>query len=136
MDLSLSFMGEFDMRKMKAPEMDIIRFNESDVIVASGSEPVIRTITLSGMDDNGKGNGRYSFDDGRIFTTASSDRTALGNALVDYFGASSTNPNFVALEKSNFYSVTELNNYDQQGMDRGGTSNGTYIWAGNNFQQQ
>ena len=48
------------MRKMYAPKMSVIRFRESDVIVASGTlSPDI--FTLSGFDDGTKGNVQYTY---------------------------------------------------------------------------
>ena len=36
------------MKKMTTPEMNVIRFNEADVIVASGNDPM-RSFTVSGV---------------------------------------------------------------------------------------
>ena len=48
------------MRKMKTPEMDVVRFKESDVIVASGGVPA-GVMTLTGYSDFTQGNGKMSF---------------------------------------------------------------------------
>ena len=45
------------MRKMKTPEVDVIRFNESDVIVASGGPDSVR---LAGL-GNGQADATLSF---------------------------------------------------------------------------
>ena len=50
------------MRKMKTPEMDVIRLNESDVIVASGGGTVPAGILrMSGFDNTTSGDGTYAF---------------------------------------------------------------------------
>ena len=37
------------MKKMSEPKMDVVRFNESDVIVASGGVSGVKTLTVSGI---------------------------------------------------------------------------------------
>ena len=48
------------MRKMKMPEMDVVRFNESDVIVASGEVPA-GVLRVSGLVDSTSKNGTFAF---------------------------------------------------------------------------
>lgn len=49
------------MSKMRVPEMDVVRFKESDVIVASGLEASTIKLTLSGFADSVEGNGRITY---------------------------------------------------------------------------
>ena len=114
------------MAKMKMPKMDVIRFNESDVIVASGDQPVRRSITIAGMDDTTKGNGTYDF--GTYHYTTATSYTTIENAIHEYFGTDGDTPLFYTPE-GNFYSVNAFNRADNAGQDKDGTSNGTYYYV-------
>ena len=57
----------FNLGKMKKPKMDVVRFKENDIIVASGAigtigtiggSPLTNFITISGFNDTTPGNGK------------------------------------------------------------------------------
>ena len=52
--------GVLKIKKLTTPEMNVIRFNEADVIVASGGDPK-RTINVSGIKDGTLGNGKITY---------------------------------------------------------------------------
>ena len=75
------------MRKMKMPEMDVIRFNESDVIVSSGGV-VSKTLTVNNLTDANRQNVSITCNG----TTVGRDAlrvgtgTAVSSLLNDYLG--------------------------------------------------
>ena len=80
MNVSVSSKEESDMRKMKTPEIDVIRFTESDVIVASGGG----ILTLSQMGDGDNDNNIASFG-GHDYTKVDGSG-ALVSALNSFYG--------------------------------------------------
>lgn len=77
------------MRKMKTPEMDVVRFKESDVIVASGGVPngVMR---VNGYSNNKANDGTMSFGS-EVFTTSQIFNSPSGflNAVKNSFPGAS-----------------------------------------------
>ncbi len=57
---------------MKTPEMEVVRFSESDVIVASGPSPVVehRYVTISNLGTGVVGDAQWKYENG-ITTTVS-----------------------------------------------------------------
>ena len=50
------------MSKMSKPEMDVVRFKENDIIVASGVGATIPKLSLFGFADDIAGNGYMIFN--------------------------------------------------------------------------
>ena len=48
------------MKKLTTPEMNVIRFNEADVIVASGNDPM-RSFTVSGVCNGDSGDATINY---------------------------------------------------------------------------
>lgn len=106
------------------PEMEVIRFNETDVIAAS-----TRTITWSNTEDgNSKNNlatfGNYSYT---VSSSSSSDYNQFRADLASYFG----DPTLEDAGRSNIlFGSNSLNRYT------GGTSitdgDGTFVYDGKN----
>lgn len=74
------------MSRMSAPTMEVVRFKEADVIVASGAT---RTFSSGNFNDGVAGNATISLPNGYTFTNTSSsgeaEWTPLYNQLSDYF---------------------------------------------------
>jgi len=72
------------MSKMNAPKMEVVRFKEADVIVASGA----KTLTLENFGNGVLGDGSLNFGN---YTHTSNDvrywnNTDLKDHMYDYFG--------------------------------------------------
>ncbi len=132
-DISVSSKEESDMRKMRTPEIDVIRFTESDVIVASA-----KTITVAGLGDPDNVSATFKMGantwDSNTIVNAGSDtckdmmnayaggetdgRIYVGNAQIPVFGLALDD--YYGNDKSEQYSVI----------------NGTYVWNGNAFKKK
>jgi len=87
------------MSKMNAPKMEVVRFKEADVIVASGA----KTLTLENFGNGVLGDGSLNFGN---YTHTSTDvmqwnNTNLKNHMYDYFGY-----DFHANKNNNFFNGT------------------------------
>ena len=109
------------MSRMMAPEMEVVRFQEADVIVAS-TDP---TVYLGGF-------GNYS---------AANNYATLSNAPSGNGKYSVTNP----AERDAFIGILEGNGYDRNPIrsyivggynDDDDDVNGYYIWDGSNWIHQ
>ena len=126
------------MSRMRVPEMDVIRFNESDVIVASGAAG--KTATVVGI---GGGSGDLGILLGENkYTSAVNGGTDFSSAVGSYLGL---DPNPLANNNSvKFYYGTEHLNApkilssttrDMDTFNYYSYYNGDYYWdssAGNN----
>lgn len=102
------------MSKMRVPKMEVVRFKESDVIVASGA---LASLTLLGFANTRKNDGTMTYKgmiyDGDNYSDLISVLT--GDGYSDYIG-------------ENYQSVSGLFIMDSKGKSNGITSDGTYIW--------
>lgn len=112
------------MMRYTKPEMEVIRFNEADVIAAS-----IRKITWSNTEDSNSNNniatfGNYSYT---VYSSSQPDYNQFRADLASYFG----DPTLESAGKSNIiFGSTSLNRYT------GGSSitdgDGTFVYDGKN----
>ena len=101
------------MSKMRVPEMDVVRFKENDVIVASGA---ILGLTLYGFANTIKKDGLMTYKGTSYNSSNYNDLiTALtGDEYLDCIG-------------ENGSSISWLFTQDKNGKDKG-FPDGTYIW--------
>ena len=108
------------MSKMTMPTVDVVRFQESDVIVAS--------ILTIGDHSNAKTmDGWYIYDKVKYFTENEGDHVDLSNALGDRLDVRLTNGDIVNIEDV-FY--RERNNEGPI------TNDGNYYWNSNGYWAQ
>ena len=129
------------MTKMSTPEMDVIRFSESDVIVASGV--VGKTLSISGVGDGDKGNafltiGGIPYSSNQVVNYT----TGFSAAYNDYMSGLSTYSTGTMLHHSDGNNSLTINGafmYDA------GTStsdsynawvNGSYVWRDGSWHHQ
>ena len=118
------------MSKMKAPKMDVVRFNESDVIVASSG------ITISKYADATANNGVIKFGEFGEYTYTSQQATTYPTSnefyhnLWDEFGMNpGTMPNVEYGEAS--YSIDSLTSQEYRyGNQNVSLPDGFYSWDG------
>ena len=87
------------MHKMREPEMVVVRFTESDVIVASGESRPYDVIAAKNFTDSGPesmGNGTFSFG-GNEYNSNSAFMSALRNAgytgsVANFYPSGATSP--------------------------------------------
>ena len=117
------------MRKMKTPEMDVIRFNESDVIVASGDPVPANTLRLTGF-NSGSVVGKFQVGDNSY--TTNSDVSGLYDDLSTLAGTTVNGDTCVS--NGHYYMFSSLIRDDQGGMDLDGYD-GDYTWSGWYFKK-
>ena len=114
------------MSKWSSPEMNVVRFNEKDVIVASG---VAKTITLQNFGNGVAGDGLLHFGN---YTHTSNDvqmwnRTNLKDNMKEYFGY-----DFDANKYGNYFDGRGFGAIASDVVDNRDTSpanlNGTWEW--------
>ena len=111
---------------MKKPEIDIIRFECSDIVAASSG---VKTLTWTGLEDN-KGNNNYVSFGGNTYLVKSSSDTEfknMKNDLGDYF-EDATLKN--ALNSDIKFGSNSLNSLIGSTTIRTG-ADGTYVYDGN-----
>ena len=119
--------------KMETPKMDVVRFQEADVIVASPNpKPLSPYLTLSNM-----GNGDYSDN------TAAGETTAGGFTLTfeDMKTGSLAHLLDLSSEFNNGKSQMSLQNlvdntYENSDPDEYGAFNGNYVWSNGVYIRQ
>ena len=68
------------MKAMRTPKMDVVRFTESDVIVASGG--ALSTVTISGLGNGNLGDNYLSYGSTELdLTDASNHHLSFGNGF-------------------------------------------------------
>ena len=112
------------MTKMNMPEIKVVRFNESDVIVASGGT-TYGPLGVYGFNDNAPQTGRMTYG-GADYTNDNY------NDLVAIIGDPSIALN-VHKDQHRAISVMFPNEQTTQNMDDVATANGTYEWNGHYF---
>ena len=125
------------MSKMSAPQMSVIRFNESDVIVASIGG---KTLRITGVGDGIPQNATYALGNGDSFNSylLSYEPDMVLTSINSYLGEELTNPDLIilsVLKENGKYSSTRLVNifpseYDrrQGDVDNAFYSERTYVW--------
>ena len=128
------------MSKMRVPKVNVVRFNESDVIVASGG---IRTVTVAGIGDgvsrnatitmNGISYGRSAVVPGTGTTFSSAVNSYVSsdfasNDEVLFKTASKPTNNWNA---TFFLDSAEEMSFVQKDPD---SYNGVYVWNGSQFE--
>ena len=112
------------MKNMRKPDMEVIRFNEVDVIAASS---VVKTVSWSGLSDGNQAN-NYININGTDYVAASAMRDAntIKTALADYFEDSS-------LKSAGYSSILfgSKSLGDLCGVRNDSDSEGVYIYKGN-----
>ncbi len=110
------------------PEMSVVRFNESDVIVASGGSSYIpKTAVLKNWNDGQITNGNVTFSEGGVETVYSYQNNNIGDTFLFYGpyanykiqvsgGGTTTFSQLTYHEGNNAYEGTN------------GPVDGTYIW--------
>ena len=119
------------MNKMRTPKMDVIRFKENDVIVASGT--AANTMTWSNFGDGIAQNGIVSYN-GQSFTIRSAgDNASLYDALSSIGVKRSTEiDNKETTQIMYFILASEVKNTGVEST----AWNGTYAWNGSSFIKQ
>ena len=131
------------MSKMSAPEMDVIRFNENDVIVASNGG--IKTLSITGIGTGDSGDALFVFGgNGGSWTSLQvASRDSLFVTRIErYLGIESYDKLYleVPLEDGGIASIP-LGNIAQAeytGSDKANDSifNVSYTWNGYKFKKQ
>ena len=114
------------MSKMRVPKMDVVRFKENDVIVASGGLPNFMKIT--GFNDSTPGNGTIKYNG---VTYNKSNYLDLINLLTDQ-------PDYDSYVKYQGMSETIFKLFKRSdGTSAAGYVDGTYVWdaSANAFKQ-
>lgn len=110
---------------MKKPEIDVIRFECSDIVAASSG---IKTLTWTGLEDSTKVNNYVSFG-GKSYNIQNSSDTEfknMKNDLGDYFEDAALKDAFNSDIIFGNYSLNSfLGNKASDGAD------GTYVYGGN-----
>ena len=119
------------MSKMTKPTVDVVRFHESDVIVASG---IMRVTDLG---NGGLGDGRFAFGPTASYTTSD----IAGNTpyfLSEFNKYFKTNFNSTEDISVDGYSISTLVSDDMDSEREGLYTyhNGTYRWNGTMFDRQ
>ena len=116
------------MPKMKAAKMDVVRFTESDVIVASGN-----LVTLSGCDDDTTNNMLIKKGNTTLFSNSTTNPVNIlaKNGYVD-------NPTFYYYNKSGTSTgnntLNEIADFDNWGYSNlWWPIDGDYTWDGTAF---
>ena len=129
------------MSKMSAPRMDVIRFNESDVIVASNGGR--KTLSISGIGD-GQGN-NASFVFGGNGGSWSSEQIVFDNSsfaagINSYLGIENSSGIRVKVlgENGGSYPLINLvyDEYAARDNNYNANYNGNYTWDGSDFIHQ
>ena len=108
------------MSKMKVPEMDVIRFNESDVIVASGGV-VSKTLTVNNLTDSNNKNVSITCNGTTVGRDAIYDAsgTAVSSLLNSYLGIEDYYKNNddirLCVTPTNYTRVPGLSSFDFMG---------------------
>ena len=118
------------MRKMKMPEMDVVRFNESDVIVASGDP---KTFALINMGNGIAGDSRIIYM-GDEYTDSYQDTQAL-TALLNEAVPGSCNTFYGPADKLSYsFFQTVMHSEEDTTVDSHyGDRNGTYEYSRSDF---
>lgn len=109
------------MSTMKRPEMEVVRFKEADIIVASGN-----IARLSGFGNGGTDNGSVSFGGKNYFYQ---DRESLYQNL--HNGSSTTFDNY-----NNIAEIANLFEFEHYNDELTNEWDGTYHWNGSKFIKQ
>ena len=129
------------MTKFTAPQMSVIRFNESDVIVASNG--VGKTLTISGTYNNTSNDALYVLGNGQSFND---NQVLYDSAFISTINSYIGGVNFatsgeIQLEKMGKKYVTgscslyglALNDMNRADDEYGYNYNGVYTWDGSRF---
>ena len=129
------------MTKFHTPQMSVIRFNESDVIVASNG--IGKTLTISGLGNTASVDGLFVLGNGRSLT---SEQMKDGNLFLstfnNYLGTSYTGrSSFTAYVENEDGTIGNTAVYTLASMDRKSDDsssyamyNVTYTWNGSRFE--
>lgn len=128
---------------MKKPEMEVVRFNESDVIVASGPVPVLHTTVVRGFNNEIPHDGEVSFQ-GITYKDAGALNSALSeNGLSGTFQGWMPGKTIKVTYTSEDMFFFDYN-ADQDYFDDDGNKietsillpDGIYAWNGSRFTHQ
>lgn len=120
------------MSKLSTPEVKVIRFNEADVIVASGG----KTMYVENLGDFNPSNGiftfgNYSYTHGQI----DNDYSSFKSDFNSYFNANIDKTDSISFDGTSLERILYLeDNGDEQGWNE--HHNGTYIWRNSQFYRQ
>ena len=133
------------MTKMSTPQMSVIRFNESDVIVASNG--LGKTLTISGTYNNISndalyvlGNGK-EFNDNQVISTDSSFISDINSYLGGENFSSSLEIQLARMGKKNLINICFLFGLAANDMNTADANinydlDGSYSWNGSSFVRQ
>ena len=129
------------MRKMKTPEMDVIRFDESDVIVASGGPVPVGTLRLTGF-NSGSEIGKFAIGGGGTYTSSEAWGPEFVSELNSTFDSENRNISIYTsigtMSPEGYFSGSALDmiiSGDEQGHDVSGYD-GDYSYNGTWFIKQ
>ena len=119
------------MSKMRLPKMDVIRFNESDVIVASGA--VRKTANITGI---GRPEGDLGIIlNGTTYTSVSNHGNEFSQVVGEYLGLGKDyfpeNNQVFFYANGSYLNANNVLSYDSPNMDTNGfykPFNGDYYW--------
>lgn len=118
------------MTKMKSANMDVVRFDKSDVIVASRN----KVMALSGIGDETSGNVNLTYNDKDYNAGVSAELQAFATAFTAGSGINITPNSPIYLFGDHDTVLSELPTWD---TDQGTPSvNGDYIWRDGHFTKQ
>lgn len=124
------------MLKMKTPEVDVIRFTESDIVAASGG----RFLTVAGL-GNTIPDATFTIGSSNVWSSeqVNNNNSGFTTAVNNYLGSNDFDGKLYA--GSNSYSVSDLAYNDFMGMDgmwddTEAQYNGTFEWNGSRFVKQ
>ena len=112
--------------------MDVVRFNESDVIVASG----VRTLSVIGVGDNERFTASLSIGGGNFSSTEVRDgSTDFRNTYNSYMsGITTYNPNSTYLNGTTYTENVLLRNAFEADARDWGSADTKYEWANGNYE--
>ena len=122
------------MCKMRTPEIDVIRFTESDIVAASGG----KFITIAGLGDrNNVGAtfkmGANTWDSNTIVNAGDGTCKNMMNA---YAGSETNGYIYVGNEPRQVFGLALDDYFGFDNSEQYSVYNGTYVWNGTAFTKQ
>ena len=130
-DISVSSKEESDMRKMRTPEIDVIRFTESDIVAASGG----KFITIADLGDSHNVTAKFTIgantlDSNTIFNEGYDKCKDMMNACA---GGETDGWIFVGNNQTQLFGLARDDCWGYDDSEYYSVYNGTYEWNGNIF---
>ena len=131
MNISVCSKEESDMRKMRTPEIDVIRFTESDIVAASGG----KFITIAGLGDPDTVSAKFTMGantwDSKTVVDAQS--SGVETMMDEYSGGKTNGYIYGDYEQIQVFDLASADLYWYDNSQQYSAFNGTYEWNGNIF---